>query len=84
MHDQGMHLRPDRLRVHAAAAAELAAALAALGPAPGVAAERVDDAVLRARRELAELEAALRSAATSAEGADDAATAAFRHAMERS
>jgi hypothetical protein len=81
MHDQGMHLRTDRLRVHAAAAAELAAALAALGRAPGTAAERVDAAMLTAQRELAEIEAALQSAAIGAEDADHAASAAFQRAM---
>ena len=78
-----MHLRPDRLRVHAAAAAELAAALAVLSSVPEAGAERVDAAVLRARRELAEIEAALRTAAAGAEATDEAATVAFRRAMER-
>jgi hypothetical protein len=76
-----MHLRPDRLRLHAAAAAELAADLAKLGRAPGVAAGQVDAGVLTAQRELAEIEAALRSAATGAEAADHAAEAAFLRAM---
>jgi hypothetical protein len=76
-----MHLRPDRLRVHAAAAAELTAELAGLGRAPWAAAEQVDAAVFTAQRELAEVEAALNSAATGAEDADHAAWAAFQRAM---
>ena len=61
-----MHLRPDRLRTHAAEAAEMAEVLARLGRAPGPVAELVDSAVARARRELAEAEASLRSAAAAA------------------
>lgn len=75
-----MHLRPDRLRAHAALAADLAGVLEALGPAPDTRAERVDAVVLRARRELAEVEAALRGAATMAEAADHAAAAALHRA----
>jgi len=70
-----MHLRPDRLRTHAAEAAEMAEVLARLGRAPGPVAELVDSAVARARRELAEAEASLRSAAAAAEVADHAAEA---------
>ncbi len=73
-----MHLRPDRLRGHAVAAAEMADALARLGRAPGPAAEPVDTAVTRARRELAEIEVALRAAAITAEAADRAAEHALR------
>jgi hypothetical protein len=72
-----MHLRPDRLRAHAAEAAELAEALAELGRAPGPAADLVDAAVMRARRELAEVEVALRAAAATAEAADRAAELAL-------
>ena len=68
-----MHLRPDRLRAHAAEAADMADALARLGRAPGPAGGRVDTAVARARRELAEVEMSLRSAAAAAEAADHAA-----------
>jgi hypothetical protein len=70
-----MHLRPDRLRSHAADATELAGALAALGRPPGAAAEHIDTARLRALRELAEIEAALRGAAADADAADRAAEA---------
>ncbi len=73
-----MHLRPDRLRAHAADAAEMADALARLGRAPGSVAEPIDTAVTRARRELAEVEAALRAAAATAEMADRAAEDALR------
>lgn len=75
-----MHLRPDRLRAHAVCAAEMAGALARLGRASGPAAEPVDSAVMRARRELAEVEAALRGAAAAAETADRAAADALRQA----
>jgi hypothetical protein len=68
-----MHLRPDRLRAHAAEAADMADALARLGRAPGPAGGPVDTAVARARRELAEVEMSLRSAAATAEAADHAA-----------
>jgi len=68
-----MHLRPDRLRAHAAEAADMADALARLGRAPGPAGALVDTAVARARRELAEVEMSLRSAAAAAEAADHAA-----------
>jgi hypothetical protein len=71
-----MHLRPDRLRVHAADAADLAGTLVALGRAPGPAAECIDTARLRALRELAEIEAALRGAAADADAADHAAAVA--------
>ncbi len=73
-----MHLRPDRLRAHAADAAELAGDLEALGRAPGPAAERIDTVVRRARRELAEIEAALRGAAADAEAADDDAASSLQ------
>ena len=75
-----MHLRPDRLRAHAADAADMAEALAKLGRAPGQAAEPVDAAVTRARRELAEIEAALRSAAAAVEAAEHVAENALRRA----
>jgi hypothetical protein len=75
-----MHLRPDRLRAHAAEAADMAEALAELGRAPGPAAEPVDTAVTRARRELAEVEAALRSAAAVVDAAEHAAEHALRRA----
>jgi RecA/RadA recombinase len=75
-----MHLRPDRLRAHAIDAAEMADALARLGRAPGPAAEAVDSVVARARRELAEIETALRDAAATAEAADRAAADAVRRA----
>ena len=68
-----MHLRPDRLRAHAAEVADMADALARLGRAPGPAGALVDTAVARARRELAEVEMSLRSAAAAAEAADHAA-----------
>ena len=68
-----MHLRPDRLRAHAAEAADMADALARLGRAPGPAGGLVDTAVARARRELAEVEMSLRSATAAAEAADHAA-----------
>jgi hypothetical protein len=71
--DRAMHLRPDRLRAHAAEAADMADALARLGRAPGSAGGLVDTAVARARRELAEVEMSLRSAAAAAEAADHAA-----------
>ena len=73
-----MHLRPDRLRAHAADAADMAEALERLGRAPGPAAEPVDTAVTRARRELAEIEAALRGAAVVVESAERAAEDALR------
>ena len=71
--DRAMHLRPDRLRAHAAEAADMADALARLGRAPGPAGGLVDTAVARTRRELAEVEMSLRSAAGAAEAADHAA-----------
>jgi hypothetical protein len=73
-----MHLRPDRLRAHAAEAADMAEALAKLGRAPGLAADPVDTAVTRARRELAEIEAALHGAAGVVEAAERAAEDALR------
>jgi hypothetical protein len=78
-----MHLRPDRLRAHAAVAAELAGALEALGRAPGSAADSIDSIVLRARRELAEVEAVLRGAAGNAEAADHAVAAVLERIVDR-
>ena len=75
-----MHLRPDRLRAHAADAADMAEALATLGRTPGAVAEPVDTAVTRARRELADIEAALRSAAAAVEAAEHVAENALRRA----
>ena len=75
-----MHLRPDRLRAHAADAADMAEALAKLERAPGPAAEPVDTAVTRARRELTEIEAALRGAAAAVEAAEHTAVDALRRA----
>ncbi len=77
-----MHLRPDRLRAHAAAAAELAGALEALDRAPAVA-DSIDTVVLRARRGLVEVEAALRSAACGADTADRTAVAALQRIADR-
>jgi hypothetical protein len=77
-----MHLRPERLRAHAAEAAAMADALAGLGPpveaAGPVDAGPVDAAVTRALRELAAVEAALRGAAAAAEAADRRAADALR------
>ena len=73
-----MHLRPDRLRAHAAEAADMADALANLGVPPARAAEPIDVAVARARRELTAIDAALRGAAASAEAADRRAADAVR------
>ena len=78
-----MHLRPDRLRAHAAEAADMAEVLARLRGAPGPAASPVDTAVARARRELAEVEMSLRSAAAAAESAEQAAEIALRRAGGR-
>ena len=78
-----MHLRPDRLRAHAAEAADMADALARVGRAPGPAAGLVDTAVARARRELAEVEMSLRSAAAAVEAADHAAENALWRAGAR-
>ncbi len=63
-----MHLRPDRLRRHAATAAALTEALDGLG-APADAGV-VTTPLRRARSELAELRAALLAAADGAEAAD--------------
>jgi hypothetical protein len=71
-----MHLRPDRLRAHAAEAADMTDALARLGRVPEVG--PLDTAVLRARRELAEVEMSLRTAAAAAEAADHAAEDVLR------
>ena len=78
-----MHLRPDRLRAHAAEAADMAEALARLGRAPAPAADPLDTAVARARRELAEVEMSLRSATAAAEAADHAAVNALWRAGGR-
>ncbi|MBV9920318.1 MAG: hypothetical protein JOY78_05605 [Pseudonocardia sp.] len=75
-----MHLRPDRLRAHAADAAAMADALAKLGRTSGAAAEPVDTAITRARYELVEIEAALRAAAASTEAAEREAGEALRRA----
>ena len=84
-----LHLRPDRLREHAAAAAGLADELGAAGrgaiPAePEV--DRLRAAVRRAAGELAELSVALSAAASAAERADRATArslAALPHAWPR-
>lgn len=74
-----MELRPDRLRAHAAVAAELDAVLERLGPPPG--ADELHATVTGARRELAALRDALLAAAAGAERADDdAARAVYRAA----
>ncbi|HEY0813209.1 MAG TPA: hypothetical protein VGE11_07990 [Pseudonocardia sp.] len=78
-----MHLRPDRLRAHAADTADVAGALEALGRAPGPAAERIDFALRRALRELAEIEAALRGAAAHADAADQTAAAVVARLASR-
>jgi hypothetical protein len=70
-----MHLRPERLRAHAADAADLAGALEALGRPPDPALERIDTALLRVLRELVMIEAALRGAAADADAADQDAAA---------
>ena len=78
-----LHLRPDALRSHAAAAVALSEELrgAALGvPAPAVDGddpERLRVAVLRAVAELAELGAGLDGAAAAAESADRGAAGSF-------
>lgn len=81
-----VHLRPDRLRRHAAAADQLADALlsALLGPGRPVLAGPADDELARletgARRaigELAEMASVLRSAASAAESADTATAGAL-------
>jgi hypothetical protein len=75
-----MHLRPDRLRAHAADAAAMADKLARLDRPPGAVADPVDTAIRRARRELVEIEAALRGAAASTEAAESEAEEALRRA----
>jgi hypothetical protein len=78
-----LHIRPGALRSHAAAAAALSeelcgAAIEVPGPAgDGDDPERLRVAVLRAVAELAELGAALDSAAADAESADRGAAGAF-------
>lgn len=88
-----VHLRPDRLRCHAVAAADLSDSLRAgvrapeggLPEDPSVAAEldRLRTAVRRAVRELDELAAALAAAAASAESADADAARGFGCAADR-
>jgi hypothetical protein len=85
-----VHLHPDRLRAHSAAAAELAgvlqAALARRPPAAGAASDagralwEIDTAVRRAARELAELGAALAAVAAATESSDHDAARAMRRA----
>ncbi len=72
----GVHVRPDRLRDHAAAAAELAGSLQAVLDGRGPA--ELDAALRRSARELAELGAVLAAAAVAAESADRAAMLALR------
>ena len=76
-----MHLRPDRLRAHAAIAAELMGAVAGLGRPSG--AEHVAVALRRASRELAELQAALLAAAAGAERADEDAAMGLTRVASR-
>lgn len=74
-----LHLHPDRLRAHAAAAAELSEELRALLPGPDLAAAAaVRAGVERAVRELAELSAAMAGAAAGVEDADREAATALR------
>jgi hypothetical protein len=70
-----VHLRPDRLRAHAAAAVELAGSLESARAArppdqDDRATAELDAALRRAARELAELGAVLADAAAGAESAD--------------
>lgn len=79
-----LHLNPDRLRAHAAAAAELSEELRALLPGPDLAAAAtVRTGVQRAVRELAELSAAMAGAAADVEDADREAATALRDAALR-
>jgi hypothetical protein len=81
-----LHLHPDRLRAHAAAAHDLTDALAGALRGPDLPAdaeiERLDTSVRRAISELAELSAALGAAATAAEAADVDAERALRRAVD--
>lgn len=84
-HHRGMpselHVHPDRLRAHAAAAADLSEALRSALPGPepardpGIGEEqlRLCSALAHAVRELAELSAALADAAAAAQESDRAA-----------
>jgi hypothetical protein len=82
-----LHLHPDRLRAHAAAAHELSDVLARSVRGPDLPAhaeiERISTSVRRAVRELAELSAALHAAARAAEAADDEAERSLRRAWDR-
>lgn len=79
-----VHLRPDRLRTHAAEAAALAAGLrSALGARPGDRPPDTDGFVTTLRQallELGDLGAALLSAADAAERADAEAARSLRRA----
>lgn len=79
---RAVHVRPDRLRAHAAAALELSGALqAVLGGRPEEMTEldQLDTRLRRAVRELAELNAVLAAVADAAESADrDAVRAVHR------
>jgi hypothetical protein len=74
-----MHLRPERLLRHAATAAALAEAVDGLCALAG-GADAVAGPLLRARRELSELQAALVAAARGAEAADREAARAVDRA----
>ena len=74
----GVHVRPERLRAHAAAAAELADSLHAVIDGRGPA--EFDTGLRRAVHELAELGAVLGATAAAAESADRAASLALRRA----
>lgn len=80
-----LHLHPDRLRAHSAAADELTDVLAGSLHGPDLPAdaeiERLDASVRRAIRELTELSAALSAAARAAEAADAEAGRALRRAV---
>jgi thiamine monophosphate kinase len=95
-----IHLHPDRLRAHAAAAIDLSdgllgslmrvgrpsvnGAAPALDPDHVAELDRLDHAVRRAVEELAGLAAALDNAATTTTAADDSAAHAFRRVAEGS
>jgi len=82
-----VHLRPDRLRAHATAAAELTVGLrAVLGGRPGFSSSGLDGletTLHRALRELAELAVVLVAAAEAAEWADADAARAVRRVSPR-
>jgi hypothetical protein len=82
-----VHLRPDRLRVHAAEAADLATCLrSVLEDRPGDGApalERLVTTLRRALSELGELDALLGAAADAAEHADAEAARSLHRAMDR-